>query len=364
MRRRQLYHPAMRRAISILVLAGLLQSAAAADMVVLKNGQRIAGTLDPTIDVGTDQVAIKTGSGIIRLPKSAIATEDLGYDARKTRLAMDDLAGHVALAAWCRAKGMNKEALELLNAAVKLPGVTLATRALHARLVDEDDTPRGGAKQALELYRRYRQDGGDDSATLARLAQLEKVLADFEAQATGVATATVVPKPVPTIQGGLESRGWDHEAPQWSNPVRPQVISVSTEAGIGPALKIEFKGGDQEKSTIKRTAHLTIGNDSVLTFFVQNPGDKPLSIAIGVKTGTKYLFHESPQQQVKPGPTFQKLRFDFKGANFKSAASGWNYDTRVADLNDVKELQILIYNGKADGSLIISNMGFPAKPDL
>ncbi len=342
--------------------SALASSATAADVVVLKNGQRISGTLDPSSDIGPDQIAIKTSNGILRLPRSAIASEDLGYDARKARLKGDDLAGHLALAAWCRSQGMNNEALALLDRAVKMKDVPLAARAMHARLVDEDE--KRGPQQALELYRRYKKDGGDDAATLQRLAQLEKVIADFEAQANTVSVAPAIPKAVPTIQGGLESKGWDNEAPQWSNPVRPQIITLPTDAGIAPALKIEFKGGTQEKATIKRTAHLTISDDSVLTFFAQTPGDKPLSIAIGVKTGSKYLFHESPQQQVKPGQAFQKLRFDFKAANFKSAASGWMYDTRVADLNDVKEIQLLIYNGSADGALIISNMGFPAKPDL
>jgi hypothetical protein len=352
----------MLRVPLVLLLVAVVVNGTAADVVVLKNGQRIAGTLDPSADVGPDQVAIKTGNGILRLPKSAIASEDLGFDARKSRLKNDDLAGHLALVAWCRSQGMNAEALKLLDRAVRLKDVPLAARALHARLVDEDE--KRGPQQALELYRRYKKDGGDDPATLQRLAQLEKVIADFEAQANAVTSAPTVPKPVPTIQGGLESKGWDNEAPQWSNPVRPQIITVPTDAGAAPALKIEFKGGAQEKATIKRTAHLTIGDDSVLTFFAQTPGDKPLSLAIGVKTGSKYLFHESPQQQVKPGQEFQKLRFDFKAANFKSAASGWNYNTRVADLNDVKEIQVLIYNGNADGVLIISNMGFPAKPDL
>lgn len=358
----------MPRLLVVLLLAAVALCAAdavsadAANMVVLKNGQRIAGTLDPSADVGPDQVAIKTSNGILRVPRAAIASEDLGFDARKARLKKDDLAGHLALAAWCRAQGMNNDALALLERAVRMKDVPLAARALHARLVDEDE--KRGPQQALELYRRYQKDGGDDPVTLQRLAQLEKVIADFEAQSNTVSVAPAVPKAVPTIQGGLESKGWDNEAPQWSNPVRPQIITVPTDAGVAPALKIEFKGGTQEKATIKRTAHLTIGNDSVLTFFAQTPGDKPLSIAIGIKTGSKYLFHESPQQQVKPGPEFQKLRFDFKAANFKSAASSWNYDTRVTDLNDVKEIQLLIYNGNGDGTLIISNMGFPAKPDL
>lgn len=353
----------MPRASAVILLVACATLGVGADVVVLKNGQRIAGTIDPSVDTGPDQVAIKTSNGILRLPRDAVASEDLGFDARKARLKKDDLAGHLSLAMWCRAQGMNAEAFALLEHAVRLKGVPLGARALHARLVDEDDK-RGGPQKALELYRRYKQDGGDDPATLQRLAQLEKAIADFEAQANAVTSTPAVPKPVPTIQGGLESKGWDNEAPQWSNPVRPQIITVPTDAGAAPALKIDFKGGAQEKATIKRTAHLTIGDDSVLTFFAQTPGDKPLTLAIGIKTGSKYLFHESPQQQVKPGQEFQKLRFDFKAANFKSAASGWNYNTRVADLNDVKEIQVLIYNGQTDGTLIISNMGFPAKPDL
>lgn len=355
--------PRVPAVILLLACAALGTPGNSADVVVLKNGQRIAGTIDPSVDAGPDQVAVKTSNGILRLPRDAVASEDLGFDARKARLKKDDLAGYLSLAMWCRAQGMNAEAFALLDHAVRLKGVPLAARALHARLIDEDDK-RGGPQKALELYRRYRADGGDDALTLQRLAQLEKVIADFESQANAVTSAPAVAKPAPTIQGGLESKGWDNEAPQWSNPVRPQIITVPTDAGAAPALKIDFKGGQQEKATIKRTAHLTIGDDSVLTFFAQTPGDKPLTLAIGIKTGSKYLFHESPQQQVKPGQEFQKLRFDFKAANFKSAASGWNYNTKVTDLNDVKEIQVLIYNGQTDGTLIISNMGFPAKPDL
>src|ERR1043165_7307320 len=100
--------------LPLAVLAALCAPAVdGADLVVLKNGQRIAGTVDPSIDVGPDQVAINTGSGILRVAKAAIASEDLGFDARKRRLKPDDFAGHLALAAWCRSQGMNQEALAL-----------------------------------------------------------------------------------------------------------------------------------------------------------------------------------------------------------------------------------------------------------
>ena len=334
--------------------------AATADMVILKNGQRISGTIDPTADVGPDQIAINTGNGILRLPKDSIAVEDLSFEARKARLNKDDYAGHVALAMWCRSKGMSEEALKLLEQAVRKKEVTLATRAIYIRLVDEIRGP----EKALELYRRYRQDGGDDSATIARLDQLEAVIREYETQSTSVSTTPTPPKVLPTVQGGLESKGWDNEALQWSNPVKPQVINIVTEAGNTPALKIDFSAGDKDKATIKRSARLTIGQDSMLTFQAQNSSEKPLSIAIAVKTGSKYLFHESPQQLIKTGEAFQKIKFDLKSPNFKSAASNWENNTPVADLNDVKEIQILIYNGQQNGTLIISGMGFPTKPEM
>jgi hypothetical protein len=336
----------------------------AADLIILKNGQRISGTIDPNADVGPDQIAINTGNGVLRLPRSAVDIQDLSFDARKARLNKDDHAAYVALALWCRTKGMTNEALELLDHAVNQKQVTLATRALHVRLVDEVRGP----EKALELYRRYRQDGGDDATTLARLDLLEKVIREYETQSSAVTTTTpttsTAPKLVPTAQGGLESKGWANEALQWSNPVKPQVISVATEAGNIPALQIDFSGGDKDKATIKRSARLTIGQDSVLAFLAKNSGEKPVSIAIAVKTGSKYLFHESPQQVIKTSDSFQKIKFDLKSANFKSAASNWENNTPVADLNDVKEIQILIYNGRQDGSLIISGMGFPTTPDL
>ncbi len=336
------------------------QHAATADMVILKNGQRISGTIDHTADVGPDQIAINTGNGIFYLPKDSIAVEDLSFEARKARLNKDDYKGHVDLAMWCRSKGMSEEALKLLDLAVRKKEVTLAVRAIYIRLVDEIRGP----EKALELYRRYRQDGGDDSATIARLDQLEAVIREYETQGTAVSSTPTPPKVLPTVQGGLESKGWDNEALQWSNPVKPQVINIVTEAGNTPALKIEFSAGDKDKATIKRSARLTIGQNSVLTFQAQNISEKPISVAIAVKTGSKYLFHESPQQLIKTGEAFQKIRFDLKSANFKSAASNWENNTPVADLNDVKEIQILIYNGQQNGTLIISGMGFPTKPEL
>jgi hypothetical protein len=351
-------------ALSLVAAATL----AGADIVLLDNGQRIAGTIDPSIDAGPGQVAINTGNGVLRVDRKRIAGEDLGYPARRQRVKNDDLSGLVALARWCRGKAMNVEALELATLAIALPGVDLPTRALHARLIDE----LKGPEEALELYRAYRQDGGRDETTIARLAQLEKAIAAFEAggDVAGAVAATepggvaAPPRVKPTLQGGLEAKGWDPEALQWSNPVEAKVTTVDLPDGTAPALQIAFKAGDKDKAAVKRSIHLTIGDDSVLTMQALNPGDRPVSLAVAVKTGGKYLFHESPQMMVKPGKEPQTLRFDLKASNFKSAATSWASTGKVADLGDIKELQLLVYNGQGEGTLLITGMGFPAKKDL
>jgi hypothetical protein len=357
---RQSNSPAIMRLWYSFCALGLAAGCCAADTVVLKNGQRIAGFIDPTADVSPDQVAINTGSGVLRLPKSAIASEDLSFEARKERLQDNDYAGYIDLALWCRAKGLSNEALELLEHALKQKAGTFPVRALYIRLVDEIRGP----EKALELYRDYRKDGGTDALTLARLQQLEDAIKQYENDSVTVTNTPTTAKITPTVQGGLETKGWNNEALQWSNPAQPQLITVSTEAGITPALKIDFKGGDKDKATIKRSARLTINQDSTLTFMAQNPTGKPLSLSVAVKTGSKYLFHESPAQTIKPGSDFQTVKIDLRAPNFKSAASNWQNNAPVADINDVKEIQLLIYNGNQDGTLIITGMGFPNRPDL
>jgi tetratricopeptide (TPR) repeat protein len=343
--------------IGLLLAVGGLYAAQGQDLLLLDNGQRIAGVIDGQAEVKPDQIAINTGTGIVRIAKHRLKGEDLGYEARRARVADNDLAGLLSLAKWCRAKGMNQEALNLLEKAVALPGADLPSKALYARLVDELKDP----KDALELYRAYVKAGGADPQVLDRLAELEKAISDYEARNAD----TTAPKSrVNTVNEGLETRGWDVESPQWSNPAQVRLVTLETKDGPNRALQIDFKGGDRDKAAIRKGMSYAIGDNAVLSFWVQNPGDKPVRVAVAVKTGDAYLFYESVPLTVAPGTDFQQLKFDLKGSNFKSAATNWANTGKISELGDVKEAQLLIYNGRADGSLIIYGMGFPSKQDM
>jgi hypothetical protein len=362
--------------LSLMLAAGPIFGA---DIVMLDNGQRIAGVIDPKAELMPGQVAINTGNGIIRIAKGQVKPdpEDLGYETRRARLKEDNLAAVVDLARWCRAKGDNQHALELLAIAVALPGVELPERALHARVVDE----LKGPDEAFDLYVAYRKAGGKDPETISRLEVLEKAkgaadTAPYTAAQTvpaiPVTTAAVEPgakaiagKPMANLGDGLETKGWVPEILQYSNPVEAKVIDLTTADGASRALEITFKAGKMDKAAVRRNVNnlkLGVSDNSILTFWAQNPGDKPINLSIAIKTGDKWEFHESPMMRVKPGD-FQQLKFDLKASNFKSVATSWANTGKVANLDDVKELQLLIYN-KADGSLIITNMGFPPKQDM
>jgi hypothetical protein len=363
-----------------LVLALAIGPIVGADIIVLDNGQRIAGSLDDKAERQPGQVAINTGNGIIRIAQEHIHQEDLGYESKRARLKVDDLKAVVDLGRWCRVKGMNEQALELMQIAVALPGVELPERALHARLTDE----LKGPEAAIPLYVAYRQDGGKDPETISRLETLEKAKAGGDATTASDAPAAPLPKvpnlvaggeqlaakaaapapkAMPNLSDGLETKGWVAEALQYSDPVEAKVVSLPTaDGGVSKALEITFKAGKMDKAAVRRIIKLSVTDDSVLTFYAQNPGEKPVNISVAVKTGDKWEFHESPLMRVKPGD-FQQLKFDLKASNFKSLATSWANTGKVANLDDVKELQLLIY-GKIDGSLLIQNMGFPAKQDM
>jgi len=63
-------------------------------------------------------------------------------------------------------------------------------------------------------------------------------------------------------------------------------------------------------------------------------------------------------QNLAPGETFRELRFNLKGRDFKSQATNWANTGPVAHLDDVKEIQLLIYNGSATGEVMMRRMKF------
>ncbi len=363
--------------VTSLVLTSLLTAGdpSDVDLVILDNEQRIVGTLsdDPA---SAEHVLIKTINGLLRLPKVRVTSVELGVTSRFKQLKDDDLDGLITLARWCRTKGYQQAALTALDKAFIIVRVDakrpydLSALALYARITDE----LKGPETALPLYRWYRANGGRDAEAITRLDELEAIVGrvDTPGLVPPVATASATPAAeVAALAGGtasegLEAKGWLGEAAQWSNPVTGEIVPLIGDdrlPGIKRALNVTFGKGGKDKAALKKSVNLDATEDHVLTLHMKNKSTQPLRVSIAVKTG-QWVFHESLIQVVKSDEGWKELRFDLKDATFKSEKSKWANNAQVESLDEVKEVQVLIYNKDVEGTALISGMRFLSDKEL
>ena len=353
------------------LVLGLIAIAATAgdpsdvDVVILDNQQRITGRLEDDPE-SKDWVLIKTLTGSLRLRKERVAAVELGVTSRFKAVKDDDLGGLIAFARWARTKGHQQMALAALDKAFALvradPRRTWerTALALYCRLTDEIQGPEA----ALPLYRWYRSAGGQDSETIARLDQLEAIVgrSDDSGMPPVATIPTIEPepeRPASILSEGLETKGWQGENPQWSNPVQSEVVPLVGEdqlAGVKRALQVTFGKGGKDKAAIKKPVNLDASEDHTLVLHVLNKTPGPLRLSVALKTGN-WEFHESMLEVIKPDGAWQELRFDLKASTFKSEKSGWSNNATLSGLDDLKEIQVLIYNKSTEGTALARYRG-------
>jgi hypothetical protein len=343
------------------------------DTVILTNEQHFRGTVlanqpDP------DWVAINTGSGVLNLRRDLVARVEYGLTARMGQVKSDDLNGLVELAYWCRANQRNREAFELLTKAVAIATCDVSARGLYAQLVDELE----GAEKALPLYIAYRNAGGGDEAILARLNELEAARRVWEEQMRALnldpsaSAANGQPTPAATssrVVEGYEQYRWEADKPDWSSPATPALTTLVTPEGPRRVLQIDFEPHpskpDIDKAAVVLRRPLSLRAGSVLTMMAANRGDKDIRIGIAIKTGNEWTYFESKPQVVKAttsGQEFAQLRFDLSASDFKAKSTDWSYSASIANLDQVREMQILIHNGRASGSVWLAGIDFTSDP--
>jgi len=333
-----------------LAMISIACCAAAEDLVLLTNGQRLIGTLDSAVEPKPGTVAIRTSSGLLRIRSDLVARVDESYATRRAKVSDTDAEGLVVLAKWCLTKGMKTEALELLSLVMKIAVVPVEARGLYAQLIDE----LKGPEAALPLYQFYRAATGSDPAILARLKELE----DVDRAARGEANDPVPSAAVPTVPDFMEAKGWNGESLQWSNPVTAKIIPLPTDKGTNTVVELTFTGGDKDKMAVKRPlAGVTLGENGEVAMFACNRSKAPMRMSLALKTGN-YIFHESQTLVLPADAAWHEVRINLHSKDWKCEASKWAYTSEVANLNDLKEMQVLVYNGKADGVLLLDSIDF------
>jgi len=184
------------------------------------------------------------------------------------------------------------------------------------------------------------------------------------ASAAPTPAAKPAAKPDPTagltMVKTVELREWSSEAPAYTNAVSLQQGSE----GQDKPLTISFSAGDKDKAAVRKSVGtLAVPAGGVLVLQVTNPNTFAVPLAIAVKTGKTWTYHESERVTVAPGGKApQQLVIDLAASTFKSEASQWKNNGAISGLDQVKELQICIYSQKQPGEIIVNAVDIRAKP--
>jgi hypothetical protein len=90
---------------------------------------------------------------------------------------------------------------------------------------------------------------------------------------------------------------------------------------------------------------------------VRNPSRTRIKMSLALCTGPRFEYYESPIECDLPAESARAHRFRLQASDFKCAASGWNWTSRVTDLQDVRRVVFVIHTEKQDGELIFEHIG-------
>jgi hypothetical protein len=155
----------------------------------------------------------------------------------------------------------------------------------------------------------------------------------------------------------ISPAGWKAGPPEHGNPATVRTLAEGDGAGAH-ALEVSFTGGAKDKAVI---AHPLAKEDLAahpgLAFTVANAGDQPVQVAIALKTGKGWLYHESRVSLI-PARTAAPvaLSYDLEDAVYRTLATKWQPTSAIADLGELKEIQVVILNGSRAGAVTIADV--------
>jgi len=142
----------------------------------------------------------------------------------------------------------------------------------------------------------------------------------------------------------------------WSQPSGYMPGTVSVEAD-GSTMTVAFK--DINNTTNDAGASASVGQDwtsyEAMNFTVKNTSTSEILIGVGIKTGSDWVWHESPSAAIPAGKT-KSVSVKLNEAVWKTEASKWVNNSLIADINKVQGVDFKIFaNSAASGTAIFSN---------
>jgi len=169
----------------------------------------------------------------------------------------------------------------------------------------------------------------------------------------GVLCAGDVPLLKEPVKPGVERGAWSLEA--WGNSGSADKYVI----GDHKLLKLIYTGGEKDKSAFKHITCFGVAHNAKLVMHVYAPEDNPPQVGLALSTTPAYIWHESKPVDLKKG--WNKVEISAANRDWKTATSEWKFTTAIEPRDDVRAIDIVIYNGNKTGVLYV--LGLQYDPD-
>jgi len=149
---------------------------------------------------------------------------------------------------------------------------------------------------------------------------------------------------------GIERGSWSLEG--WGNP---GTADKSTQGELR-LLKIIFSGGDKDKAAYKHLTCFGLAHTAKIRLLVYAPEADPPRIGLALSTTLAYIWHESKPVDLKKG--WNPVEIAAGTRDWKTATSDWKFTTTIEPRNDIRAIDIVVYNGEKSGSLYVLGLNY------
>jgi len=168
--------------------------------------------------------------------------------------------------------------------------------------------------------------------------------------------AVVKPVPLPATEplDGLEAvPGWVAET-GWA---RPATLAVEDSRTRGKLLLARSDGGAGKKLAITLLQHVDLSAFPQFGALVDNPGDKPVEIAVALGCAPDWTMLEAPPVVVPAKAKGAPVRFSLAARHFKCEASKWEHSQPVPNNGRVDKIMLLVDGLPTRGSVAFDRIG-------
>ena len=157
------------------------------------------------------------------------------------------------------------------------------------------------------------------------------------------ASAGEVPPP-PDGPVGMERGGWSLEP--WGNSGAAERTLIKDKK----VLKLIYTADKKDKAAFKHLTYLGLAKDGKVRLHVYSGEDSPPKVGLAISTTRAYRWHESKPCDLKKG--WNKLEFSVGAKDWKTESSQWKHTAAVEPIDQVRAVDIVIYNGENSGVLL------------